>query len=237
MQVGRISLLAYACVFMHTVVDAWYLQICTTIAILFVNRPLCVLHELQIKVTTLGLSVLISSMTFAVIKITKNKYYSIWKKNTTIRPLDFLIFTEVLSSFLIEVSIVTKVRYVSVSHSSEIRKDLVIFFKICSPFGMVRRPKQFFSTNTKWKAEAFSSPKYAKICSHFLRHFTKQKLLIFEGFSSKIVRNNYLHSRSFTNPAFPFQILYLFLNFLAAFSKKISYSRGVGDKETDNYFY
>ena len=47
------------------------------IAIFFVNRPLCVLHELQITVTTLGLSVLISSMTFAVIKITKNKYYSI----------------------------------------------------------------------------------------------------------------------------------------------------------------
>ena len=161
-------------------------------------------------------------MTFAVIKITENKYYSIWKKNTTIRPLDFLIFTEVLSSFLIEGSIVTNIRYVSVSHSSEIRKDLVIFFKICSPFGMVRRPKQFFSTNTKWKTGAFSSPKYAKICSHFLRHFTKQKLLIFEGFSSKIVRNNYLHSRSFTNPAFPFQILYLFLNFLAAFSKNIS---------------
>ena len=134
MQVGRISLLAYACVFMHTVVDAWYLQICTTIPILFVNRPLCVLHELQIKVTTLGLSVLISSMTFAVIKITKNKYYSIWKKNTTIRPLDFLIFTEVLSSFLIEVSIVTKVRYVSVSHSSEIRKNLVIFFQNLQSF-------------------------------------------------------------------------------------------------------
>ena len=89
MQVGRISLLAYACVFMHTVVDGWYLQICTTIAIFFVNRPLCVLHELQITVTTLGLSVLISSMTFAVIKITENKYYSIWKKT---QQSDLLIF-------------------------------------------------------------------------------------------------------------------------------------------------
>ena len=62
----------YAFVFMH--------DICKYVLLLqsFLLIVHCdVLHELQITVTTLGLSVLISSMTFAVIKITENKYYSI----------------------------------------------------------------------------------------------------------------------------------------------------------------